>query len=146
MSASTVDLAIAKIRDAIQGCTETHFLLGKPADLDQIGWFGALLSYSWPESYLSVLDEYDGVTVDGATIFSFIQSIEILLIFRERFTSKRYWPVGSDGCGNYFVLSIGQTQDGECPVLFLDAAEDFAPAGETIKNYAFFVISAIEKR
>jgi len=121
-------------------------LLGKPADLDQIAWFGTLLSYSWPESYLSVLDKHDGVKVDGAIIFSFIQSIEILLIFRERFTSKRYWPVGSDGCGNYFVLSIGQTQDGECPVLFLDAAEDYTADGEAFKNYAFFVISAIEER
>jgi hypothetical protein len=137
----TADDAVLAIRHAVQEHGDEHYRLGEPASIENVCWFGSLLGWTWPASYLAVLRKHNGVWVKGAMILSFLESIDIFLIFHETWHKPNgFCPVASDGCGNYFVLSIGELGAmGECPVVFLEyGTENIGIVGRT---YAEFVVN-----
>jgi cell wall assembly regulator SMI1 len=138
-----VQSAALAIRHVVQEHGDAFTRIGKPAQLDQVEWFGHVLGWTWPASYVDVLTRHDGVTVLDAIVFSFLESISVMLIFRERWHHPTgYWPVGSDGCGNYYTLALGERRgDGECPVVFFEMIEsDTEPAYVVAPSYAEYVI------
>src|SRR5690348_3151312 len=116
----TSERAILAIRHVVQDHGDVGTCLGRAAHCDGICWFGGLLGWSWPPSYLEVIAKHDGVTVQDAWVFGFLESVErFLLLHGEWHKPDGYWPVASDGCGNYFALSFGHLGlSGEVPVVF----------------------------
>lgn len=113
--------AIAAIRHVVQDHGDAHTRLGRPAPIEGMNWFAQLLGWTWPPSYLGVLGKHDGVMVCDAILLSFLESFEIFLVWRETWRHQGYWPIGSDECGNYWLLDLAQSRpDRECPVLFLE--------------------------
>jgi hypothetical protein len=90
----TSEHAIMAIRHVVQEHGDDYYRLGRAAGLDGVRWFGTLLGWSWPPSYLEVLAKYDGVLVLDAIIFSFSESIDTFLIFHDSWQKAAgYWPV-----------------------------------------------------
>jgi hypothetical protein len=75
-------------------------------------------------------------------VFGFVESIELFLILHGPWhRPDGYWPVASDGCGNYFALAIGQRDSGgECPIVFFEmTASAEKPAYTVAECYAAFI-------
>lgn len=140
------DPAVLAIRSAVQAASLPDAQTGGPADLDAAAWLGSLLGYRWPNSYMAVLSKHDGASAGGAIFFSIVLSIAEMLIFREKFRSKGFWPVGGDGCGNYFVLATHELVSNECPVLFLESSADYMPTGTRYSTYSQFVVAEVVER
>ena len=139
-----VSQAVLAIRHVVQDHGDAGTLIGGPASTPGIVWFGRLLGWSWPASYLQVLEKHDGVCVQDAMVFSFLQSFKAFLIFHDRWHGPNgYWPIASDGCGNYYALSFAMRRpDGECPVVFLEIIQSETEPRETVATtYAEFIIS-----
>jgi hypothetical protein len=116
--------------------------LGSRADAEAVRWFGQVLGWAWPPSYVDVLSRHDGVVVQDAILLGFVASIERFLPYhRSWYRPGGYWPIASDGCGNYFALALGQRDAaGECPVVFIDTMADAEePAYTVAASYAGFV-------
>lgn len=62
----TAERAILAIRHVVQDHGDEGTRLGQAALLEGIRWFGGLLGWSWPPSYLEVLGKHDGVMVQDA--------------------------------------------------------------------------------
>lgn len=139
--------AINAIRHVIQEHADSDDRLGKPGNIDGIQWFGKLLGWTWPPSYLEVLAKHDGVTVGNACVLSFLESIEIFMLHpQEWHRVDGYWPIASDGCGNYSVLAIGKkSETGECPVEFIDAMQGYDSGSTVAESYADFVYQMMKE-
>src|SRR5262245_8635816 len=106
---TTANQAIVAIRHVVQAHGDAQTVLGQTANLPGITWFGSLLGWSWPPSYLGVLAKHDGVRVQDAILFSFLESFELFLLVHDKWhRSDAYWPVSTDGCGNYTALALGE--------------------------------------
>lgn len=127
------------MRDAVQNAEDPDAWIGEPADVEAVVWLGQALGYAFPDSYLRILAKHDGFCAGGAPVYSLAESVEVLLVFRERFRALGYWPVGSDGYGNHYVLATKEREAGECLVWFLESGEDYRPVGESYPSYAEFV-------
>ena len=108
---------------------DENYRLDQPATVENLTWFGKLLGWMWPLSYLAVLEKHDGVCVKGvkgAIVLSFLGSIDLFLVYHEdRHKPDGYWPVAHDECGNYFAFSMEkQDATGECPIVFLEYATE----------------------
>ncbi len=141
--------AILAIRHVVQEHGDESTRLGRPADQDAIKWFGHLLGWEWPPCYLEVLAKHDGVLVRDAIVFGFLKSIESFLILYPVWHRRDgFWPVASDGCGNYYALAMAQRDKaGECPVVFLEmitSAE--TPAYSADESYVDFVSSHMRRQ
>ena len=139
----TSERAILAIRHVVQGHGEEGTRLGRAAPCEGILWFGGLLGWSWPPSYLEVIGKHDGVMVRHAWVFSFLESVEtILFLHGEWHKPDGFWPVATDGCGNYFALSFGHPRpSGEAPVVFFDMIESQEQPVETVaESYAAFIV------
>jgi hypothetical protein len=141
----TTDDAVSAIRHVVQEHGDEHTVLGAAADAAPIQWFGELLGWQWPHSYLVVLAKHDGVMVQDAIVHSFLKSFECFLVHHDRWYKPRhFWPVAEDGCGNYWVLCLRQSKaNNECPVAFLDHESDggyLHPEHIAAETYADFVI------
>lgn len=137
-----IEDAVLAIRRAVQESAELGTKIGPPGNLDGISWFGTVMAIRWPKSYLSILARHDGVLVGDAILFSFEESIQRMLVLRDTFRLRGYWPVGEDGCGNYYVLSLSEERDGECPVRFIESSLDYQPTGLCFASYAQYVVNA----
>jgi cell wall assembly regulator SMI1 len=139
---TTTEDAVRAIRHVVQDHGDEGTRLGEPADSKAFLWFGQLLGWEWPPSYVEVLARHDGVTVQDAIVSRFVESIEAFLILHESWHHPAgYWPVATDGCGNYFALSFGhRDSNGECPVVFFEmSANDEQPESTVAASYAEFV-------
>lgn len=139
--------AINAIRHVIQVHAGSDFRLGRGGNIDGIHWFGKLLGWTWPPSYIDVLSKHDGVMVGNAIIYSFLQSVEIFMILHQEWhRMDGYWPVATDGCGNYFVLAMGKaTSTGVCPVEFIESTSGFEPAYGFAEDYAGFICQKMQE-
>lgn len=140
---ATANHAVLAIRHVVQDHGDEHTRIGSPAELDGVAWFGRLLGWEWPCSYLAVLEKHDGVHVRHADLYSFLESIEVFLIFHDRWHKPLgFWPVSSDGCGNYYALSLDERDPaGECPVVFfeiINSSEE--PLKQVADSYTAFVV------
>jgi len=137
---TTTGQAVLAIRHAVQDHGDEKYRLGQPASLEGIRWFGNLLGWTWPPSYLEVLAKHDGACIKQAILLSFLESIELLLIYHKEWHRRDgYWPVAHDECGDYFALSLReQDATGECPVVFLEYGTN--EAGTVAATYAEFVV------
>jgi hypothetical protein len=133
----TSQQAILAIRHVVQDHGDEGTRLGRAADCEGIRWFSGLLGWSWPPSYLEVLAKHDGVVVQLALIFSFLESIQrFLFLHGEWHRPDGFWPVASDGCGNYFALSFSNPRpSGEAPVIFFDMIESQEEPVETLADH-----------
>ena len=134
--------AVRAIRHVVQDHGDEGTRLGGPANLESLHWFGRLLGWEWPPSYVQVLARHDGVVVQDAIVFRFVESIERFLMLHAAWHHPGgFWPVGSDGCGNYFALSLGRRDPaGECPVVFFEMiASAEQPEYTAASDYAEFV-------
>lgn len=136
--------AIRFIEHVVQDHGDEHTVLGlygtgggmDPAAME---WFGRLLAWSWPPSYVETLGKYNGVIVKNAIVHSFIKSIDYFMSMRESWQPAKYWPVSDDECGNYHVLSLELRDDrGECPVLAI--YHDVEQPIKYADNYAQFIV------
>lgn len=135
--------ALLAIRHVVQEHGDEHYRLGHSASLDAIRWFGSLLGWSWPRSYLDVLAKHDGVVVQMAIVFSFIESVDRFMLLHDHWhRPDGYWPVAGDGCGNYYALAMANRNDGgECPVVFFEMIQNReAPVYQVATNYAEFIV------
>ena len=137
---TTPDQAVHAIRHAVQEHGDENYRLGRSASIDNIHWFGDLLGWTWPTSYLDVLAKHDGACINHVILTSFLESIEFFLIFHKEWHQKDgYWAVSHDGCGNYYALSFrDQDAQGECPVVFLEYGRSVE--GTVAASYAEFVV------
>jgi hypothetical protein len=137
------DEAVQALRHVVQEHGDEHTVIGRPAHLPGILWFGQLLGWRWPSTYLQVLEKHDGVLVQDAILFSFLESVEnFLTVHHSRWhRPDGYWPVGSDGCGNYYALAFAeQDESGECPVVFFEMIQSAThPRERVAATYADFV-------
>jgi hypothetical protein len=131
--------AVEALRLAIQNTEVPDAVLGVPADIEAMNWFGSLLGFRWPATYLAVLGKHDGFFLGGASVYSFAQSVNLMMVFREKFRQRSYWPVGGDGCGNYFVLALNEMNQDECPVYFTEGASDWLQGEKSFPSYSHFV-------
>ena len=139
---SETDAAVSAIRHVVQDHPDEGTKLGGRADLDSVRWFGQILGWAWPPSYLDLLSRHNGVVVQHVILLGFVQSIEqFLLHFRSWHRPDGYWPIASDGCGNYFALALGKRDlAGESPIVFIDTITSVhEPAYTAAINYARFV-------
>jgi len=136
--------AVAAIRHAVQEHGDQHTTIGRGVNLDGVEWFARLLGWgAWPSSYLGVLEKHDGVTIGGTYLYSFARSVELLTLFHGYWhTGAGYWPVASDGCGNYHALAMGERgPSGECPVVFFEMIQSpIEPIEQAAPTYADFVV------
>jgi hypothetical protein len=145
---SETDAAVLAIRHVVQDHPDEGTRLGDRTDIEPVRWFGQLLGWVWPPSYLNVLSRHNGVMVQHAILFGFVESIEVFLLYHQSWHRVGYWPVASDGCGNYFVLALKeQGVDGECPVIFIDTiASAQEPAYTVAVSYARFVRAHMQEQ
>lgn len=144
----TSEQAILAIRHVVQDHGDEHTRLGRAAHGEGVRWFGGLLGWAWPPSYLEVIARHDGVMVRDAWILSFMESVErFLLIHEEWHRPDGFWPVASDGCGNDFALSFGHRDaSGEAPVVFFDMIESRHEPVETVAgSYAAFIVRQMRR-
>jgi hypothetical protein len=143
---TTSDQAVLAIRHAIQDHGDENYRLGQPAWLDNIRWFGKLLGWTWPPSYLEVLAKHDGAWIHDAIFLSFLESIDLLLLFHKEWHRRDgYWAVAHDECGNYLALSFGsQDPYAECPVVFLEYGTN--EVGTVAVTYAEFVVKHLAEQ
>jgi hypothetical protein len=140
---STLTPAIQAIR-AIQHVVQDHgdkgTRLGSEGSPHGMEWFGRLLGWTWPPSYLEILAVYDGVMVQDAIVYSFSESIESFMFFHDQWHRPNgFWPVGGDGCGNHYALSFGQRNStGDCSVVMI--YQDTPETTEKGTSYADFII------
>lgn len=89
----------------------------------------------------------DGVIVGNTILLNFLESIEICMILPERgHRADGYWPIASDGCGNYSVLAMGKkSETGECPVEFVDAMQGYDSGSTVAESYADFVCQMMKE-
>jgi hypothetical protein len=141
----TADDAVLAIRHTVQDHGDEHYRLGQPGSVDNACWFASLLGWTLPPSYLSVLGKHDGVCVQGAIVLSFLESIDTFLLYHDEWHKPNgYWPVGSDGCGDYFALAIGEADsNAECPVVFLEYGTQ--NLGTVARTYAEFVVNHLAR-
>ncbi len=145
--ASAAD-AIQAIRHMVQDHGDELTRLGGNAPVSGVIWFGQLLGWRWPPSYLQVIGKHDGVLVQDAIVFSFLESFQLFLTLHTCWHRPAgYWPVATDGCGNYYALSFGsQNEEGECPVAFFDMIEsETEPLEEVAHTYADFVVQHVAR-
>lgn len=141
--------AVRAIRHVVQEHGDAHTRLGGTANLRGIVWFGQLLGWRWPPSYLQIIEKHDGVLVQDAIVWSFLESFEAFLRFHDAWhRPDGFWPVATDGCGNYYALSFAlQHESGECPVVFFDMIESGTePREEVAPTYADFVIQHMARQ
>lgn len=139
---SEVEAAVRAIRHVVQDHGDAGTRLGGQANAEAVHWFGRLLGWDWPRSYVDILTRHDGVMVQDAIVFGLVESIERFLMLREAWhRPDGYWPVASDGCGNYYALAIGRRDSvGECPVVFFEMiASPEQPESTVAESYAAFV-------
>jgi hypothetical protein len=137
-----VQSAVRAIRHVLQEHGDEGTRIGGPANPEAIRWFGQLLGWVWPGSYVEVLSHHDGVVVQDAIVLRFLDSIERFLIFRAAWhRPDGFWPVADDGCGNYFALALGRRDTGgECPVVFFEVMANVQePAYTVAENYTRFL-------
>ena len=140
---STSD-AITAIQYALQNCDEGEFQFNKKKfDVESLEWFGTLISFTWPRSYKEILQKFNGFSIGNTHVYSFIESIEILRTFREKFKNEQYWPIGTDGCGNYYVLNTAKLEHEECPVFFLEADSDYSASNESFSSFESYVVLSL---
>ncbi len=137
----TSEQAVLAIRHVVQEHGDEETKVGGSATLSGIVWFGQLLGWQWPQSYLEVLEKHDGVLVQDAIIFSFLHSFECFLFLRDDWQELAFWPVATDGCGNYYALSLNQSDSaGECPVVFFEMMQSQEEPSEVFApTYAEFI-------
>jgi hypothetical protein len=95
-----------------------------------------------------VIGKHDGVMVRHAWVFSFLESVETFLFLHgEWHRPDGYWPVATDGCGNYFALSFGHPHpSGEAPVVFFDMIESQEEPVEAVaESYAAFIVRQMRR-
>ncbi len=145
---ATVENALNAIRHVVQDHSDEGTHLGVPADMESIHWFGRLLGWEWPPSYVELLSRHNGVNVQDAIVFGFLESIEIMLQHRETWRHQGYWPVATDGCGNFFVMALGQrVASGEGPVIFLDAAAETNDQPSVVAtSYPDFIVDQMRQQ
>jgi hypothetical protein len=103
--------AVSLVRHVIQEHADEHYVLGNSARMDKIAWLATLLGWEFPQCYLDFISIYDGVFVGLDMVLSSDEAFDILSIFRDRWHKPDgYWPVGSDGCGDYWAMSIRQQE------------------------------------
>lgn len=144
-----VEEAVMAIRHVVQNHGDEGTILGDLIDPNPLHWFGRLLGWEWPPSYTELLARHDGVTVQDAIVFRFAESMERFLSLHEDWhRPDGYWPVASDGCGNYFALSLGKRDPaGECPVVFFEMISSCEQPDSTVAmSYAEFVRSLMRQQ
>ncbi len=145
----TSEQAILVIRHVVQDHGDEGTRRGQATFCEGIRWFGGLLGWSWPASYLEVIGKHDGVMVQDAWVFSFLESVERFLLLHEPWHKPDgFWPVASDGCGNVFALAFGHpSPSGEVPVVFFDMIESRERPVETIaESYAAFIVHHMQRQ
>jgi hypothetical protein len=137
----TAEHAVSSIRHVVQEHGDEHTKLGVSGSAEGIKWVGNLLGWSWPPSYLEVIEKHDGVMVGDVVLFSFLESFDCLMRLHDQWHGVNgFWPVGSDGCGNFYAFAAGPVS-GEPPVVFLDMIESsMRPVASLGDNYAAWVV------
>lgn len=132
--------AIRAIQHVVQDHGDKDTRLGSEASLNGMVWFGRLLGWTWPPTYLKILAMYDGVLVQDAWLYSFKETMDTFLFLQDRWhRPDGFWPVGNDGCGNYYALSFGQCDStGEYAVVMI--YHDAPDPVEEGTNYAEFIV------
>lgn len=106
-------------------------------------WFADRLGWSWPTSYVEVLSRHDGVLVQDANVYGFLESIDhfVNILHGSWHRPNGYWPVGNDGCGNYYALFMAQPpRSDDSPVMFFEMIESQEQPSRTVAaNYPEFV-------
>ncbi len=146
---ATIEEAVLALRHVVQEHGDEGTELGEPADGKGVRWFGQLLGWEWPSSYVEMLERHNGVVVQDAIVFKFLESIDLFLRLHESWhRPDGYWPVASDGCGNYFALALGQRDSAsECPVVYFDMMEDSEKPQTTIaSSYPAFIMERMQKQ
>lgn len=101
--------AIEIVQHVIQDHADEDYNLGKPANMGKVKWLAKLLGWNFPENYLEFISIFDGVHAGGYEVISSDRAFDVLSVFEKRWHKPNgYWPVGSDGCGDYWVMSISQ--------------------------------------
>jgi hypothetical protein len=86
--------------------------------------------------------------VRHAWAFSFLECVETFLFLHgEWHKPDGFWPVASDGCGNYFALAFGHPRpSGEAPMVFFDMiASREEPIEMVAESYAAFIVRQIRR-
>jgi len=125
-----IDSAIAHVRHVIQEHAPSDFGLGQPARLDDLRWLANLLGWRLPDAYLRTIEVYDGVFAGLDKILSSDCSFETLRSYRNEWhRPDGYWPVGADGCGNYWAMNVSQKNSyPPGTVFFYDHERDADPS------------------
>src|SRR3954469_11720093 len=79
----TSEQAILAVRHVVQDHGDEGTTLGRSALCEGVRWFGGLLGWSWPPTYLEVIGKHDGVMVQDAWVFGFLESVERFLLLHE---------------------------------------------------------------
>jgi hypothetical protein len=139
--------AILVIRETVQDHGDEHTFIGRPGRLDEVNWLGKLLGFTWPQAYLDLIRGHDGVTVRKAHIPPFFDAFRSFIVHREPWHALHFWPIAEDGCGDFWVLSLKEQQNGDCPVYFLDHETETgmaAPDRFVANSIATFIIDYMQ--
>jgi hypothetical protein len=145
----TSEQAILAIRHVVQDHGDEGTSLGRSALCEGVRWFGGLLGWSWPPSYLEVIGKHDGVTVQDAYVLGFLESVVRFLLLHEAWHKPDgFWPIASDGCGNYFALCFGHPSlSGELPVGFFEMiVSEEGPVEIVAESYASFIVQHMRRQ
>jgi SMI1-KNR4 cell-wall len=145
----TSDEAVLAIRHVVQEHGDKHTRLGRPAGIEGIRWFGRLLGWVWPRSYIEVLAKHDGVLVQDAILYGFLESIQVFLLLHDSWHRPAgFWPVASDGSGNFFALAFEHHgRAGEPPIVFFEMIESREqPTYWAADSYAEFVVEHMRRQ
>ena len=122
-----VKSVIQDLRRAIQDYGSEHSQLGPVADAAAASWQVSKYGFSLPDEYFEFVATHDGAVLLDPVYFSMAESLRFLAIYRHDWAEPpRFWPVSTDGCGNYYCLDVRDSSESPGQVVFIDTME--APA------------------
>ncbi len=96
--------AIEEIKQAINNGAPVY-RMGKKRQREAAARFALRLGFSLPDPYWVLLSFADGLILKDRVWFSFLESVDRLILFQtEWLEQNKFWPLSDDGCGNYYCL------------------------------------------
>jgi hypothetical protein len=109
--------AIEAIKQAINNGASAY-RIGKKRQCAAAAQFALRLGFSLPDQYWTLLSFADGLILKDRVWFSFLESVDCLILFQtEWIENNNFWPLSDDGCGNYYCVPPDGT------VVFIDTME-----------------------
>ena len=145
---SELRAAIAGLRKAVQDLDRPGVSLGKPIDRGAVRWLATKLGFALPSAYIDLLATHDGATIVDPVYFSFMASLDVLVIHRREWADPaRFWPLTGDGSGNYHCLDLTRSNGSDSPVVCFDAMTSWEePESQSAATLAEFLDAEVRAR